>query len=232
MKSILFVLFITLSGLSVKAQSKLAVVQKEKTAPVYITRTTDSEIIAELTPGTFVYTENSTQNLVNIQYFSTKNGELTEGFVEKNLLFVIENKKTNEKKIFYKNFLETFISNANKNKIDIKTLDYNYNLLSSYITEQICETKDSELLVKFVESLASISTHLDEKQEFTLAELLICMQNSFINSLNAIPNINEKRALTDHLITGLKDYFAIDNIEDPTHKEFQKNYLLIKKITY
>lgn len=232
MKSILFVLFIALSGLSVKAQSKLAVVQKEKAAPVYITRTTDSEIIAQLVPGTFVYTENSTQNLVNIQYFSTKNGELTEGFVEKNLLFVIENKKTNEKKIFYKNFLETFISNANKNKIDIKTLDYNYNLLSSYITEQICETKDSELLVKFMESLASISTHLDEKQEFTLAELLICMQNSFIDSLNAIQNINEKRALTNHLITGLKDYFAIDNIDDPTHKEFQKNYLLIKKITF
>ncbi|MDN3708732.1 hypothetical protein QW060_16640 [Myroides ceti] len=232
MKSILFVLFIALSGLSVKAQSKLAVVQKEKAAPVYITRTIDSEIITELAPGTFVYTENSTQNLVNIQFFSTKNGELTEGFVEKNLLFVIENKKANEKKIFYKNFLETFITNANKNKIDIKTLDYNYNLLSSYITEQICETKDSELLVKFVESLASISTYLDEKQEFTLAELLICMQNSFIDSLNAIPNINEKRALTNHLITGLKDYYAIDDVEDPTHKEFQKNYLLIKKITF
>jgi len=216
----------------VHAQNKLAVVQQIKSAPVYMTRTTDSNLVTELIPGTFVYAENSNQQLISIRYFSQNDREFNDGFIEKTALFIIDNEKSTSKNTFYNNYLTKFNQEAKSKKFNNEDLDYGYNLLTSYITDQLCTTKDALLLNKFIESLAALNTSLEEKQEFALTELLICMPTELIDILNKWENINDKKSLSNHLLKGLKDYYAVEDEENTTNKEFLKHYQTFQQIKF
>jgi len=231
MKNIFFLLLSYLLSLTTYAQTKLAVVQTVKTTPVYLTRTTASNTIDQLSNNSVVYVENSNQQLLSIRFFSNTNGELTDGFIDKNSLFILENEKTADRLSFYKNYLDQYNELTQNQKEQNTTSDYSYSLLINPITEQICATKDVELLNKLLESISSIASNIDEKQEFALAELLICQPELLTDTLNKWRNINDKRTLSHHLLTGLQDYYNVSDVNS-NHPAFQKHYQYYQKIKF
>lgn len=192
----------------------------------------------------------SEQELANIRNNYTELDE--SGFKEEVVSFGLEKIMNNTNNLSYKKFVRKFFPSSFKDKVmnsldtifrnnsDNRVLNEIRKTIRQVLDENITNTNNQELAVKYAKDITSNEEQADSKRNILTARLKNDKQNtvasindqSFLNYLNEIKNYHSKEKITGLFVFDNFDYEKLNKFIDTNNLDFDKPLAIKKEHLY